>query len=130
MTFSWGDIFPLWIYTRQGKWWTTGYDDIPDHEWVYVLAISKTRDPRNHADIVYPIWDTTAFTKDRIIAFYDNWEEAKSALHETLDELVYIAAGWRVSDGDTLSYMSYVWGQPSPLRQGVGLPPTPPPPRR
>lgn len=122
---SWYNIFPLWIYTRQGKWWTTSYDD-RDVEWVYVLALSRTRHWKDHSLIVYPIWRGAEHTNDRILSVYDDFDEALNALQETLDELAYIAAGWRVDNGDTVSCLPYVRGESSPLQEGVGYPPAPP----
>jgi len=100
LSLTWPNLYPLWIETRGGKFFTTSYDDDGSLSWAYVVAQYTgglwRRD--NIVSRLYPFWDSAPRCKDRILGIWDNYHEAKEYLLTTDDELCYLAGCWVLFD--------------------------------
>lgn len=98
LNLAWSDVYPLWIETRGGKFFTTTYDDRDNSmSWAYIVAeytSGLVKGPECQIYRLYPFWDSAPRCRDIILGVWDNYQEAKDYLLGTQDELCYIAGCW------------------------------------
>lgn len=93
---AWSNLYPLWIETRGGKFFTTTYQDDGLVSWAFVVAQHTSGLFRRDSFVtrLYPFWDSAPRCTDAILGVWNSYHEAKAYLLTTKDELCYIAAGW------------------------------------
>jgi hypothetical protein len=99
---TWPNLYPLWIETRGGKFFTTSYNDEGSLSWAYAV-VQYTRGLLRQGDGLviraYPFWDSAPRCRDRILGIWDSYPEAKEHLLTTQDELCYLAGCWVLDSG-------------------------------
>jgi len=125
ISLGWDKLYPLWIETRQGRFFTTQYEDNGLLRWVYVVVLQisglhKTSD--GQVVRLYPFWESAPKCKDIILGIWDSYQEAKDQLLTAMDELTYITGAW-VLDADTdripgLPHLREEWPQITERRPG------------